>query len=164
MGKQYSHPHLKVERRRRQALRRSEVRRRPSGRQRHDEKITVYLSSDELVALDEAKSALYRDLGMKVDRGRIVREAVAVVRRRPRRPRARRASWPVGCARAGLTRRRDAAAGRPVSATGRLGYGSAVTVEPTTESCGARCIAGVGAAASTSTCRSSRGRSTCCWA
>jgi hypothetical protein len=52
---------------------------RPSGRQRHDEKITVYLSSDELVALDEAKSALYRDLGMKVDRGRIVREAVAVV-------------------------------------------------------------------------------------
>lgn len=51
----------------------------PSGRQRHDEKITVYLSSDELVALDEAKSTLYRDLGMKVDRGRIVREAVAVV-------------------------------------------------------------------------------------
>jgi hypothetical protein len=52
---------------------------RPSGRQRHDEKITVYLSSDELVALDEAKSTLYRDLGLKVDRGRIVREAVAVV-------------------------------------------------------------------------------------
>jgi hypothetical protein len=52
---------------------------RPSGRQRHDEKITVYLSSDELVALDEAKALLYRDLGIKVDRGRIVREAVAVV-------------------------------------------------------------------------------------
>jgi hypothetical protein len=52
---------------------------RPSGRQRHDEKITVYLSSDELVALDEAKASLYRDLGIKVDRGRIVREAVAVV-------------------------------------------------------------------------------------
>ncbi len=51
----------------------------PSGRQRHDEKITVYLSSDELVALDEAKSTLYRDQGIKVDRGRIVREAVAVV-------------------------------------------------------------------------------------
>jgi hypothetical protein len=51
----------------------------PSGRQRHDEKITVYLSSDELVALDDAKATLYRDLGMKVDRGRIVREAVAVV-------------------------------------------------------------------------------------
>ena len=51
----------------------------PSGRQRHDEKITVYLSSDELVALDDAKATLYRDLGIKVDRGRIVREAVAVV-------------------------------------------------------------------------------------
>ena len=51
----------------------------PSGRQRHDEKITVYLSADELVALDEAKGALYRDQGIKVDRGRIVREAVAVV-------------------------------------------------------------------------------------
>jgi hypothetical protein len=51
----------------------------PSGRQRHDEKITVYLSSDELVALDDAKALLYRDLAIKVDRGRIVREAVAVV-------------------------------------------------------------------------------------
>jgi hypothetical protein len=51
----------------------------PSGRQRHDEKITVYLSSDELVALDDAKSLLYRELAIKVDRGRIVREAVAVV-------------------------------------------------------------------------------------
>lgn len=51
----------------------------PSGRQRHDEKITVYLSADELVALDEAKATLYRDQGIKVDRGRIVREAVAVV-------------------------------------------------------------------------------------
>jgi hypothetical protein len=51
----------------------------PSGRQRHDEKITVYLSFDELVALDEAKALLYRDLAIKVDRGRIVREAVAVV-------------------------------------------------------------------------------------
>ena len=51
----------------------------PSGRQRHDEKITVYLSSDELVDLDDAKALLYRDLAIKVDRGRIVREAVAVV-------------------------------------------------------------------------------------
>jgi hypothetical protein len=51
----------------------------PSGRQRHDEKITVYLSSDELVALDDAKAMLYRDMAIKVDRGRIVREAVAVV-------------------------------------------------------------------------------------
>ena len=51
----------------------------PSGRQRHDEKITVYLSSDELVDLDDAKARLYRDMSIKVDRGRIVREAVAVV-------------------------------------------------------------------------------------
>ena len=51
----------------------------PSGRQRHDEKITVYLSADELVLLDEAKAALYRDHGLKVDRGRIVREAVSLV-------------------------------------------------------------------------------------
>lgn len=51
----------------------------PTGRERHDEKITVYLSVDELVQLDEAKASLYRDLGLKIDRGRIVREAVAVV-------------------------------------------------------------------------------------
>ena len=63
----------------RQSLRPADVGTGPSGRQRHDEKITVYLSSDELVALDDAKATLYRDLGLKVDRGRIVREAVAVV-------------------------------------------------------------------------------------
>jgi hypothetical protein len=39
----------------------------------------VYLSADELVDLDEAKAALYRDHGLKIDRGRIVREAVALV-------------------------------------------------------------------------------------
>ena len=63
----------------RQSLRPADVGTGPSGRQRHDEKITVYLSSDELVALDDAKATLYRDLGLKVDRGRIVREAVSVV-------------------------------------------------------------------------------------
>lgn len=63
----------------RQTLRAADTGSAPSGRQRHDEKITVYLSSDELVALDDAKATLYRDLGLKVDRGRIVREAVAVV-------------------------------------------------------------------------------------
>ena len=51
----------------------------PSGRERHDQKITVYLSAEELVALDEGKAALFRDHQLKVDRGRIVREAVAVV-------------------------------------------------------------------------------------
>jgi len=39
----------------------------------------VYLSANELVALDAAKSSLYREQGLKIDRGRIVREAVAIV-------------------------------------------------------------------------------------
>ena len=51
----------------------------PSGRERHDEKITVYLSADELFDLDQARLMLRGDLGLAVDRGRIVREALAVV-------------------------------------------------------------------------------------
>ncbi|HEY7010563.1 MAG TPA: cobyrinic acid a,c-diamide synthase [Jatrophihabitantaceae bacterium] len=51
----------------------------PSGRERHDEKITVYCSGDELVALDSARLALRAEHGVAVDRGRIVREALAVV-------------------------------------------------------------------------------------
>ena len=53
--------------------------RRPSGRQRHEEKITVYCSAEELVDLEQARLALRADHGLVVDRGRIVREAVAVV-------------------------------------------------------------------------------------
>jgi hypothetical protein len=53
--------------------------RRPSGRERHDEKITVYCSAEELFELERARLALRGDHGMVVDRGRIVREAVAVV-------------------------------------------------------------------------------------
>jgi hypothetical protein len=53
--------------------------RRPSGRERHDEKITVYVSPEELVDLEHARLALRADHGLAVDRGRIVREAVAVV-------------------------------------------------------------------------------------
>ena len=53
--------------------------RRPSGRQRHDEKITVYVSGDELMDLERARLALRGDHAMAVDRGRIVREALAVV-------------------------------------------------------------------------------------
>lgn len=53
--------------------------RRPSGRERHDEKITVYVSPDELVDLEHARLALRADHGLAVDRGRIVREALAVV-------------------------------------------------------------------------------------
>jgi hypothetical protein len=51
----------------------------PSGRERHDEKITVYLSPDELFDLDQARWMLRGDLGLAVDRGRIVRESIAVI-------------------------------------------------------------------------------------
>jgi hypothetical protein len=51
----------------------------PSGREKHDEKITVYLSPDELFDLEQARLMLRGDLGLAVDRGRIVREALAVV-------------------------------------------------------------------------------------
>ncbi|MGA4507697.1 hypothetical protein ACQB6R_08285 [Propionibacteriaceae bacterium G1746] len=47
-----------------------------SGRVRHDAKMTVYLSEDELFALDQSRLVL-RTHGLKVDRGRIVRAAVA---------------------------------------------------------------------------------------
>jgi hypothetical protein len=53
--------------------------RRPTGREKHDEKITVYVSPQELVDLEHARLALRADHGLAVDRGRIVREAVAVV-------------------------------------------------------------------------------------
>jgi hypothetical protein len=51
----------------------------PSGRERHEEKITVYLSPDELFDLDQARLMLRGDLGLAVDRGRIVRESIAVI-------------------------------------------------------------------------------------
>jgi len=51
----------------------------PSGRERHDDKITVYLSPDELFDLDQARLTLRGDLGLAVDRGRIVRESIAVI-------------------------------------------------------------------------------------
>ena len=53
--------------------------RRPSGRESHDEKITVYLSAEELLDLEHARLGLRADHGLPVDRGRIVREALAVV-------------------------------------------------------------------------------------
>ena len=51
--------------------------RRGSGRVRHEEKITVYVSSEELLALEQARLTLRAQHGMAVDRGRIVREALA---------------------------------------------------------------------------------------
>jgi hypothetical protein len=64
-----------------QAARRKAARqnRRPSGRERHDEKITVYVSAEELMDLEHARLVLRGEHGLAIDRGRIVREAVAVV-------------------------------------------------------------------------------------
>jgi hypothetical protein len=53
--------------------------RRPTGRERHEEKITVYCSAEELIDLEQARLTLRGDFGLAVDRGRIVREAIAVV-------------------------------------------------------------------------------------
>ena len=52
--------------------------RQASGRERHNHKITVYLSGSELLELERARLAL-RSFGITADRGRIVREALAVL-------------------------------------------------------------------------------------
>ena len=75
---------------------------RPAAAKAHSQKITVYLSADELLDLERARLTL-RARGMVVDRGRMVREAIAVLladldagvessllARRLREPRARR--------------------------------------------------------------------------
>lgn len=51
----------------------------PSGRVRHDEKMTIYVTSDELLDIEHARLTLRRSIGVAVDRGRLVREAVALV-------------------------------------------------------------------------------------
>jgi hypothetical protein len=55
-----------------------ESERQASGRESHPQKITVYLSGSELMDLERARLAL-RSYGIPVDRGRIVREAIAVL-------------------------------------------------------------------------------------
>jgi hypothetical protein len=50
----------------------------PSGRVRHDEKMTIYVTSDELLDLEHARLLMRRSHGLVVDRGRLVREAVAI--------------------------------------------------------------------------------------
>ena len=52
---------------------------RPTGRERHDEKITVYCSPEELLQIEHARLTLRASHSLAVDRGRIVREAIAVV-------------------------------------------------------------------------------------
>lgn len=48
-----------------------------SGRVRHDQKITVYLTAQELLDLEQARLRLRAEFDIAVDRGRIVREAVS---------------------------------------------------------------------------------------
>ena len=52
---------------------------RRADRTKHDEKITVYISADDLVALESARLTLRAQHGLAADRGRIVREAVSVL-------------------------------------------------------------------------------------
>ncbi|WP_446724941.1 hypothetical protein [Nocardioides lacus] len=52
---------------------------RPSGRVRHDEKMTVYVTAEELLELEHARLTLRSKHGVALDRGRLVREAVAIV-------------------------------------------------------------------------------------
>jgi hypothetical protein len=50
----------------------------PSGRVKHDEKMTVYVTADELLDVEDARLELRRSHGLAVDRGRLVRAAVAM--------------------------------------------------------------------------------------
>jgi hypothetical protein len=58
---------------------RSTAARGASGRERHEEKITVYVSPEELLGLEQARIALRAEHGLAVDRGRIVREAIDLI-------------------------------------------------------------------------------------
>ena len=51
---------------------------RSSGRIKHDEKMTVYVTADELLELEHARLRLRHEWGVGVDRGRVVREAIAI--------------------------------------------------------------------------------------
>jgi hypothetical protein len=53
--------------------------RRSSGRVRHDEKITVYVTAEELLDVEHARLVLRRHHGIATDRGRLIREAVSIV-------------------------------------------------------------------------------------
>ena len=52
---------------------------RPSGRIRHDEKMTVYVTAEELMEIEQTRLQLRGGMGLAVDRGRLVREAVSLV-------------------------------------------------------------------------------------
>ena len=135
----------------------------PSGRERHDEKITVYLSPDELVDLEQARLALRQDHGLAVDRGRIVREACRWCSPSWTPGRLQRPSSG-GCARAERrpVRYRSGVSTSPATRTeGRpCGRRTAATAGRTARrGCSARPAGGTG---SGSTWPTSRARSTCC--
>jgi hypothetical protein len=52
---------------------------RPSGRVKHDEKVTVYVTSQELLDIEHARLSLRSEHGLVVDRGRLLREAISLV-------------------------------------------------------------------------------------
>jgi hypothetical protein len=52
--------------------------RQATGREKHDQKITVYISAAELLDIEQARLALRR-YGYVIDRGRLVREAIAIL-------------------------------------------------------------------------------------
>ena len=56
-----------------------EAARKPSGRIKHDEKMTVYVTAEELLELEHARLSLRAEHGLAVDRGRLVREALHLV-------------------------------------------------------------------------------------
>jgi hypothetical protein len=49
-----------------------------SGRTQHTHKITVYMSAEELHRLDTMTAHIRYKLGVRADRGRVVREALAL--------------------------------------------------------------------------------------
>ncbi|WP_370189304.1 hypothetical protein [Aeromicrobium sp.] len=51
---------------------------RDSGRIKHDEKMTVYVTSEELLAIEQARLQLRSSVRRNVDRGRLVRAAIAL--------------------------------------------------------------------------------------
>lgn len=49
-----------------------------SGRVKHDEKMTIYVTAAELLAVEQARLKLRGEIGKTVDRGRLVRAALAL--------------------------------------------------------------------------------------
>ena len=55
------------------------TKKRASGRIKHDEKMTIYVTSAELLDLERTRLELRGEHGLAVDRGRLVREAIDLV-------------------------------------------------------------------------------------